>query len=216
MLVFGATGHTGRLLCKKLFMHSLEIVAAVRNAGERDLSDLGATEVVDVDLEGDLGDISIVPDYVIFAAGSGSKTVADKTVLVDLNGALKAIDWAAKNKIRKFAMLSSMGCDHPDALPKQLRPYLQAKAVTDAALRASPLDHVIVRPARLTFERAARQISAQPNIEQFTPISREDVAEAMVDLLLDPSAANLTIELMGGDTPIREALAHLTQNEVAA
>lgn len=216
VLLFGATGHTGRLLCKKLSAIGLNVIAAVRNAQSRNCSDLGVSRVIDVDLEGDFAELDIDADYVVFAAGSGSKTGPDKTLSVDLNGALKAIDWAARRPIKKFVMLSSMGCERSEVLPKELSTYLLAKAMADRRLQSSALEHLIVRPARLTFERAAGTISAEPTVDEFTPISREDVADIMVRLLVDRTVSNSIVDLMGGDTPINEALLTLTQREIVA
>ena len=216
VLVLGATGHTGRLVCKKLVDRDVDVVAGVRRSTSRDVTDLGAAQIIDVDLEEDIQHAFEGIEKVIFAAGSGSKTGLDKTIAIDLNGALKCIALAEKFKIKRFVMLSSMGVETPELLPKTLRPYLNAKSAVDEQLRRSGLDHVIVRPARLTFGPATEMISAAPDVRLFTPISREDVAEIMVSLLLDCSIVGKTIELMGGTTPTNVALQSLVQTGVAA
>ena len=215
VLIFGATGHTGKLVCEKLSLRGIDVIAAVRNAAQRDCSELKAKEIVNVDLEDDFNRLEVRPDHIVFAAGSGSKTGPDKTLSVDLNGALKTIDWASAQGVKTFTMLSSMGCEEPEALPKSLRPYLLAKAKADEHLRQSTLQHLIIKPARLTFEPAAGSISAIPQVDEFTPISREDVADIVVRLLEDVSNFNRTIELMGGETPIDDALKTIIKKEVA-
>ena len=216
ILVFGATGHTGRLFCEKISSHGMNVIAAVRNSRGRDCSDLAVSDVVDVDLESDLSDLNVHADIVVFAAGSGSKTGPEKTASVDLEGALKAIDWASRRSTKHFMMLSSLGCEQPEALPQSLETYLSAKAKADEYLRRSSLQHLIIKPARLTFETAAGTISADPHVDQFTPISRQDVADIMVRLILDGSISNRSIGLMGGLTPIDEALSKIVNTEVAA
>ncbi|GGB38741.1 hypothetical protein GCM10011409_15320 [Lentibacillus populi] len=47
-------------------------------------------------------------DAVIFAAGSGGSTGADKTLLVDLDGAAKAVEAAEKQGIKRFIMISAL------------------------------------------------------------------------------------------------------------
>ena len=71
---------------------------------------------------------------VIFAAGSGGDTGAEKTTEVDEKGAIKIIDAAKKAKVKKFIMLSAMGADEPSSHPK-LEHYLKAKAAADKHLR---------------------------------------------------------------------------------
>jgi NAD(P)H-dependent flavin oxidoreductase YrpB (nitropropane dioxygenase family) len=64
----------------------------IRNPKQTDeLKALGAREVVVADLEGDFENAYQGIDAVIFAAGSGGHTGADKTILIDLWGAIKAM-----------------------------------------------------------------------------------------------------------------------------
>ena len=50
-----------------------------------------------------------------------------------------------------------------------------------------------------------RRALAPPGLAR-VPVSRDDVAMVLLGLLLDPRAEGALLELMGGETPIPEAL----------
>ncbi|WP_237359092.1 NAD(P)H-binding protein, partial [Salmonella enterica] len=70
------------------------------------MNQLGADKIVHANLEGGFGHAMDNADAVIFAAGSGASTGADKTIIVDLWGAMKAIDYAKERGIKRFVQLS--------------------------------------------------------------------------------------------------------------
>jgi uncharacterized protein YbjT (DUF2867 family) len=82
--------------------------------------------------------------------------------------------------------------------------YLRAKAQADAALQASDREWTIVRPGRLTDEPGAGLVSV--DLEPFRgEVPRADVA-AVLDELLQRSAARRILYVNAGDTAIAEAL----------
>ena len=142
-LVLGATGHTGCLVCKKLVDRDAAVVAGVQRSTSREIVYLDVAQVIDVDLEGDIQHAFEGIEQVVFAADSGSKTGLDKTIAINLNGALKCIALAEKFKVKRFVLLSSMVVENPELLAKELRPYLNAKSAVDEQLRRSDLDHEV-------------------------------------------------------------------------
>ena len=56
-----------------------------------------------------------------------------------------------------------MGADDPLSAPEQMRPYQEAKAAADEALRDSGLDFTIVRPGRLTDDPGTGLVDAAPS-----------------------------------------------------
>lgn len=52
-------------------------------------------------------------DAVIFAAGSGGHTGADKTIILDQEGAIESVELAKKFGLQRFMMLSAMGAGNP-------------------------------------------------------------------------------------------------------
>jgi uncharacterized protein YbjT (DUF2867 family) len=163
-------------------------------------------ETVLADLEGNLSAVFNKPiDKVIFAAGSGGKNV----VGVDQEGAKKLIDASNKANIKKFVMLSSMGADKPEEAT-QLKEYLKAKHNADEYLKNSGLNYSIVRPGSLTNEAPLMTIELEIKLDKHGEISREDVAQTLVQVLDETIANNATFEIIKGDILIGKALEQLS------
>lgn len=206
VLVDGANGGTGRLIVARLAEAGHDAVAMVRDADQCDgLGSLGATHCVVADLEGDV--VVEAVDAVMFAAGSGSSTGVDKTIRVDLMGAIRLIE-ASPNQTR-FVMLSAMRTDDPDEGPERMRHYLAAKMEADRWLMASDLVWTIVRPGRLTDDAGAGRVRVARRLSEHGEIPRDDVAAVMVGCLDAASTHNKVFEVLSGPLEVAEALAIL-------
>ncbi|KAB7706972.1 NAD(P)H-binding protein [Bacillus aerolatus] len=208
VLVIGAGGLTGKRVVKRLAESNQHLVRSmIRKAEQTDeMEKLGAKAIL-ADLEQDFSFTMNDVNAVIFAAGSGSATGHDKTVAIDQEGAKKAVDFAKEKGIERFIMLSSMGTETPEEAPPALQPYLEAKKAADEYLMKSGLNFTIVRPGSLTDEPGTGMIDLAA---QFSPvggtISRDDVAQVLVESLLTKEAEGKTFEIISGSTPIKEAL----------
>lgn len=210
VLVAGANGQTGRLTVARLVQAGHEPVAMVRDPAQAGpLRELGATDAVVADLQDDVSTAPVGCDAVVFAAGSGSHTGADKTIRVDLMGAIRLIGACERHGVRRFVMLSAMRTDDPDAGPERIRHYLAAKMEADRWLRATDLDWTIVRPGRLTDEPGTGRIRAAEYLDDYGQIPRADVAETLVACLDLSRTASKTMEILSGPTPVTEALERL-------
>jgi uncharacterized protein YbjT (DUF2867 family) len=148
-------------------------------------------------------------DAVVFAAGAGPGSGAERKRTVDLGAAVKLLDAARRTGARRYLMVSSMGAGDPAAGGDAMRPYLEAKAEADAALAASDLDWTIVRPGRLTDDPGTGLVDVAPSLGSLREITRDDVAAVLAACLDEPRTIRATFELLQGDTPIAEALAAL-------
>ncbi|MBS4219457.1 SDR family oxidoreductase [Bacillus sp. FJAT-49711] len=207
VLVVGANGHTGRLLVQYLANNSdHHPYAMVRNEDqEEELMELGAVEVIVADLEADISRVTNGMDAVIFAAGSGSKTGPDKTISVDQEGAIKLIDAAKSSSVKHFVMLSSIGADDPQG---PIEHYLTAKRIADDHLKNSGLTYTIVRPGRLTHDKATGKVELAEKIELMDDrsIPRADVAHVLAASLEINNAGNKVMEILSGDKEIESAM----------
>ena len=181
----------------------------VRNDDQRDeLEALGA-KVVAGDLESPL-DFAVGKNQVcIFAAGSGSKTGPEKTIEVDLHGAISLIKTCENKSVNRFIMLSSMNTDDPESGPESLQHYLTAKKGADDRLRMSLMDWTIVRPGYLTDEPSHELLKIAPTfgkLDKAGTISREDVAKVIVGCLTRDNTIGKTFDILNGKTPLYEAL----------
>lgn len=206
VLVIGANGKTGTILTQKLKMHpDLVPFAMIRKEEQKTKFEEMGVETVLADLENDIAPALKGKEYVVFAAGSGSKTGPDKTTAVDEEGAIRSVKAAEELGIEKYVMLSAMGTDNPEAVPA-MEHYLQAKHNADEALMKSKLNYTIVSPGRLTDNPASNKIKAEEKLNEHGEISREDVAEVMLQSLVMEELKNQKIEILEGERPLKEVL----------
>ncbi len=212
--IIGANGKVGRLVAKKLHTKGHSVVAMVRKANQQAFFRAQGIATVLGDLTKSIAELTKVledSDAVVFTAGSGGATGAEQTMLIDLDGAVKAIEASKKAGISYFVMVSAIGAgrwltDHPVWLD-QLGAYYPAKFYADEWLENSGLPYTIVRPGGLTDEAETGKIKIGTNLEP-SPISRHDVAETIVAVLESQPATNHVFDFVAGETPIDEAVAN--------
>jgi len=206
-LVIGANGQIGKLLVEMMTKQKLPVKVMLRKAEQvDDFEKLGA-EIVIADLEAELPDDAFSDcDKVVFTAGSGGKTGADKTILVDLWGACKAIDKAKKHDIKQFVMVSSRDAGDPEHGTPAIKHYNICKHFADKHLIESHLPYTILRPGRLTNGPLTGKITTtRPTDPDQQFISRADVAACIVQCLDHSETVNQIEELYQGDMPIQQA-----------
>ncbi|UOQ44360.1 SDR family oxidoreductase [Halobacillus salinarum] len=208
VLVIGANGNVGRHIVDKLQESQHEPVAMVRDSDQIPAFESKGVKTVLGNLENGFESAFYGVEAVIFAAGSGPDTGADKTILVDQEGAIKAVDHAKHYGVQRFIMLSSMAADRPQIGPGGMRHYLYAKHRADEYLKASGLNYTILRPGGLTDEPGSGKVELAAHLKEFGQISREDAAEALVYLLSVPRAENKSFDVLQGTQPLQEFLAH--------
>jgi uncharacterized protein YbjT (DUF2867 family) len=148
-------------------------------------------------------------DAVVFAAGAGPGSGPERKKTVDLGGALKLIEAARSKGISRYLMVSSMNADSESRAPEAMRPYYQAKGLADEALIASGLDYTILRPGRLTDDPPTGKVDVAVTLGRRGKIPRADVAAVLLACLENINTVGRTFELLGGDTPIADALQSL-------
>ena len=205
--VIGANGGIGRRLLPRLVDAGHNPIGVVRAEDQFDRVREGGGEPRLGDLEGDFADALAGADAVVFTAGAGGSTGWDKTLMVDLWGARRAVAACEERGVDRFVMISSRGAADPSAGYEPLRPYLVAKRAADDYLERSSLDGTILRPTSLTDEEGTGRIAAAFEPAGGGPdIPRADVAQAVVACLDDDATVGYTMELYGGETPIATAV----------
>ncbi|MCT4786324.1 SDR family oxidoreductase [Exiguobacterium aestuarii] len=210
VFVIGANGQIGHQLVEKLHKEGKHHVTAMVRKEEQleDFKSKGYNAVLG-DLEGSVEDLQKAidgMDVIVFAAGSGGSTGADKTLLIDLDGAAKSIEAAQANgNIKHFVMVSALKAEDRSSWPDSMKPYYVAKYHADRLLEQSGLTYTIVRPGALTDDAGTGKVNTK--FEGSGEIPREDVASFLVHVLHNHSnAQNKAIDLIKGDTPIEETL----------
>jgi uncharacterized protein YbjT (DUF2867 family) len=210
VVVVGGHGKIALRLLQSLAGRGDRARGVIRNPDQAgDLSSRGAEAVVcDIEAE-ELTDAVRGADAVVFAAGAGPGSGAERKRTVDYGGAVKLIEAARANGIGRYLMVSSIGANRPERWSGQMRPYHEAKAEADAALTSSGLDYTIVRPGRLTDEPGTGRVEIAEALEWGGEVSRDDVAAVLAEVLGAPNTAGRSFDLLGGETPIAEAVAAL-------
>jgi uncharacterized protein YbjT (DUF2867 family) len=175
----------------------------LRAAGtEPAVCDLESASAADVErlLEG--------ADAAIFAAGAGPGSGAERKDTVDRQACSLLADAAEAAGVRRFLVVSSIGADRepPEGTDPVFAAYLRAKSAADADVRArAGLDWTILRPGGLANAPGTGRV----NLAETTgrgEVPRDDVAAVLVALLDEPGTAGRTLELIGGDVPVGEAV----------
>ncbi|KYD19479.1 SDR family oxidoreductase [Caldibacillus debilis] len=212
VLLIGANGKVGRQVVDMLHGHERHTVRAmVRKPEQWEALRNKGIEAVLADLEGTVDEIAEAAkgcDAIVFSAGSGGHTGPDKTLLVDLDGAVKAMEAAEKIGIKRFVIVSTFQAHNRENWPEDLKPYYVAKHYADRMLMNSGLNYTIIRPGYLRDVKGTGLVTAAENLKGGS-IPREDVARTIVQTLDEPNTYRKAFDLMAGDTPIAEALKSL-------
>ncbi len=206
-LIIGASGQIGKRLTKLMLDDGHHVVALVRD--RKKLSDIESENlnIVEQDLTNDFSKAFEQCKTVVFVAGSGANTGADKTMLIDLWAACRAADYAKSNLVKHFIMVSSIGADMPSEGSESMQPYLVAKHMADEHLMNSGLHYSIIRPGTLTNDKSrAKFTTTRPEHKDQVVIAREDVALALLFRINNPLKDSSVTELFNGNDTIDEVL----------
>ncbi|MER5970104.1 SDR family oxidoreductase [Streptomyces sp. NPDC002055] len=147
-------------------------------------------------------------DAAVFAAGAGPGSGTERKTTVDQGAAQLFADAAERAGVRRFLVVSSMGADRepsPETDPV-FAAYLRAKGAADSYVRQkSGLDWTILRPGALTDDPGQGMVRLAEHTGR-DAISRDDVAQVLAALLLEPGTAGLVLELIGGAMRVEEAV----------
>ena len=212
VVIAGGHGKIALRLTKLLTSRDDAVVGIVRNpdhvgdvkaaGGEGVLLDLESAAVDDVKtaLEG--------ADAVVFAAGAGPGSGAARKDTVDRAASVLLADGAEQAGVRRFVQVSAMGLDRADDpdIDEVFAAYLRAKAAADEdVMGRDELDWTILRPGLLTDDPGTGTVNLAEDVGGGV-VTRDDVAAVLVLLLDRPETAGHVYELVGGDTPVDEAL----------
>lgn len=206
-LIIGASGQIGKQLTQLMLDNNQQVVALVRDKNK--LSDINDDKltIVEGDLNKNFEHAFLHCENVVFAAGSGGHTGADKTILIDLWAACRAADYAKKNDVKHFVMVSSIGADTPSKGSESMQPYLVAKHMADEHLIRSGLHYSIIRPGTLTNEaEKGKFTNQQPAQKEHATITRDDVAKALLFTVNNPPTKSTITEIFNGSKSVAEVL----------
>src|SRR5215472_5765047 len=206
ILVFGASGRTGRELVKQALAQGQTVTAFVRHPASFDIAHPQLKIV-----QGDAADRASVEsavrgqDAVICALGAANLLKRDQAVVVGVHNIIMAMESAG---VRRLIYLSADTVhdsrDELNALRKVFVPLLFHNSAADheineSMIKQSHVDWIIIRPPMLTngertsAYRSGEHLRARAIIPQF---SRADLAEIMLKQLADDTFLDKAVEVM--------------------
>jgi len=210
--IAGGHGKIALRLGKMLSSEGNRVRGLIRDVDQAEDLLAAGVEPALCDLEGpdDVGTAIRGAEAVVFAAGAGPGSGAERKRTVDLGGALKLIEAARLEDVGRYVIISAMGAAHPPPGDNGdvFSAYLRAKAEADRALRASGLGYTIVRPGGLTDAEPTGGVSVGGELPR-GEIARADVAAVLAAVLAAPNAAGKAFDVVSGETPVEEAVAGL-------
>ncbi|WP_344344584.1 SDR family oxidoreductase [Agrococcus versicolor] len=211
--IIGGHGKVALLTAPLLVAAGHDVRSIIRNPEhETDVAATGATPVV-ADVESlDVASLTGLlegSDAVVWTAGAGGGS-PERTFAVDRDAAVRTMEAAQTAGAHRYVMVSYFGAgpDHGVPADSSFRAYADAKTEADAALEASSLDYVVLRPSALTLDAATGAVDVRqldPSVES-GEIARADVAALIAGVLARPSLTRAIVEVNGGSTSIDEAL----------
>jgi len=212
VIIIGAHGKIGRIVAEKMKVTTgFNPTAFIREKEQKAFFDAMDVPVKVSGLENSVDEIAAVLkgfDAVVFTAGSGGKTGFDKTLEIDLDGAVKSMIAAEQVGVKRFVMVSAYLADERSRWDESgIKPYYIAKHFADKELQRTNLDYTILRPVRLTDEKGTGKVTlnAAPEKIQKT-IPREDVATTILEILNHPVTNGKIMVMSTGDTPVEDAI----------
>ena len=209
--IAGGHGQIALILEKLLVEAGHSAIGIIRNPDHAaDVEATGASALV-LDLEktdaATLADHLPGVDALVFAAGGGANSGAERKLTVDRDAAVLLADAAALAGIRRLLVISAMKADEFDADSDDVfQIYLRAKSEADAAIRERDLDWTIIRPGGLTNDAPTGSVNISQSLEPGT-IPRADVAALLAVLIETGRGTRDQFEVISGSTPVEEALA---------
>jgi uncharacterized protein YbjT (DUF2867 family) len=211
VVVAGGHGRIAMLLHPLLAERGDSVRALIRNPDHADdVRAAGAEPMVfDLEAEDDASAALAGADAIVFAAGAGPGSGAERKWTVDYGAAAKLTEAAKRTGVERYVIVSSIGADDPPAEGGEVfGEYLRAKAKADEELAAAGLDHTIVRPGMLTDDEPTGRVAAAPRVER-AEIPRADVAAVVAACLHEPATIGKAFTVVSGDDPIEDALRSL-------
>lgn len=197
VLLLGATGGTGQQVVASLRRKGIPTRILVRDIDKtRPFEPLKVSTVVgsvlhEVHLEAACMGITAV----INTLGTRNIRNLEEVEAVEHTVMANLVDIAQRRQIQHIVTCTSMGTTYPEIIPF-LTHVLRAKRRGEIVLEQSGLPFTIVRPGGLTDETGGQNVLLKPEIGVSGSISRADVAEVLVQALLQPTAKNRIVEII--------------------
>ncbi|HXQ47984.1 MAG TPA: complex I NDUFA9 subunit family protein [Caulobacteraceae bacterium] len=226
--VFGGSGFIGSQVVRALAKRGLRVRAAMRRPWRgyrlRMLGDVGQIEVAQANIRvpGSVDRVLEGAEACINLVGVIAERGRQGFQSVHAMGAQTVAEAAARSGARRLVHLSALGAS-PDAGSKYARSKAEGEAAAGAAMPGATIlrPGIVFGPGDAFFNRFARMALASPALPligggktRFQPVFVGDVAQAVVNALMDEATSGQTFELGGPGVFTFEALMQLMLKEI--
>lgn len=189
ILIFGATGGTGRSLVTQGLEKKHHITAFVRNPAGLTIKDTNLSVVRgDVLNPKEVKNAVKGQDTVISVLGNKTSNALWKANTIISEGVKNIISGMEKQKVKRFLFVASFGINDNIFLPEKLFIRIVLRNIfadipkQEELIKKSPLDWTIVHPARLVNNPMRGKYKEGENlaIGPFSKIARGDVADFLL------------------------------------
>jgi uncharacterized protein YbjT (DUF2867 family) len=209
VVIAGGHGKIGRRLARLLVARGDRVRGLIRNPDHAEDLRADGSEPLLCDLESasvpEVAEAISGADAVVFAAGAGPGSGAQRKLTMDRDGAIKLLEAAQQAGAPRYVMVSSVGAESPPEGDDVFSVYLRAKAEADQALMESDRDWTVVRPGMLTDEPGTGRVRIQTEPIR-AEVPRDDVAAVLAAVVDESRAVGRVLYVVGGEDPIQDAL----------
>jgi len=219
IVIAGGHGKIALRLTRLLAERGDAVVGIVRNPRHVDDVRRAGGDAVVLDLEhatvDEVATTLVGADAAVFSAGSGNSATAARRDTMDRAAVVLVMDAAERAGVRRFLHVSSInvGCADDRDIGEGYAIYLRAKRAAEQHIVARDgLDWTVLRPGVLTDDPGNGTVELTagnvvgPRVARFDRVARDDVAAVLVALLDRPDTAGRIYVVVGGETPIEQAL----------
>jgi nucleoside-diphosphate-sugar epimerase len=219
VVIAGGHGKIALRLTRILAERGDVVVGVVRNPRHVDDVRGAGGDAVVLDLEhatvDEVAATLVGADAAVFSAGSGNSATAARRDKMDRAAVVLVMDAAERAGVRRFLHVSSInvGCADSSGIGEGYGAYLRAKHAAERHIFArDELDWTVLRPGVLTDDDGAGTVELTagnvvgPKVPRFDQVARDDVAAVLLALLDRPDTASRIYVVVGGKTPIEQAL----------
>jgi putative NADH-flavin reductase len=203
ILIFGATGGTGRELVAQALQGGHDVTAFVRSPGKLSIVD-SRLSVVQGDIQRAEAIRAAIPGHDAVLSALGTRSLGQTTLLS--NASREIVASMQEHGVRRLIWESSLGVGETRGqlgplyswllVPLLLRHVFADKERQEAIIKASPLEWTIVQPAALTNgPRTGTYRVGACERRLFPRISRADVAHFMLKELENPRHVRQSVPL---------------------
>jgi uncharacterized protein YbjT (DUF2867 family) len=205
VLVVGATGETGRHVVRLLQERRIPVRALARSAAKAAAITSDGVQVHLGDLNDDLPWDALMSGVQGVIITLGTRLVGDLAQLeaIEYISVGRIVDEANNADVSHVVFMSSIGTQHPDSTPL-LSQILWIKRKAELYVMRSSLTYTVIRSGGLTNDSPLNAVKVGRGDTLQGRITRADVAQVLVQALLQPEARNQAVEVInqeGAATP---------------